>query len=71
LLFGQAGSPSRHARLVKSRPTGPETPLRCPECGAVSDQEARAWRAYLDDEFQAATFCLDCAELDFGLRPEA
>jgi hypothetical protein len=46
--------------------------LECTECGAVSDEEATAWRAYLgleEDDTTEVTFvfCLDCAEREFGL----
>ncbi len=41
-------------------------PLICANCGAVSDELAEGWRAYLDDEGQAATFCPECAEQEFG-----
>jgi hypothetical protein len=40
--------------------------LVCAECGAVSD-EARGWRAYLDDDGQAVTFCPGCAAQEFGV----
>lgn len=41
-------------------------PLTCANCGAVSDEFAEGWRAYLDDEGQAVTFCPECAEREFG-----
>jgi hypothetical protein len=43
-----------------------EDPLVCAECGAVSEPEARDWRAYLDEDGQAVTFCPECAEREFG-----
>ena len=42
-----------------------ERPLRCAECGAVSEADARGWRAYLDDEGQAVTFGPECAKREF------
>ena len=39
--------------------------LVCAECGAVSEGEAAGWRAYLDDDDQAVTFCPECAESEF------
>lgn len=40
--------------------------LTCGNCGTVADAEAKGWRAYLDDEGQAVTFCPECAEREFG-----
>lgn len=40
--------------------------LVCAECGATSTGTAEGWRAYLDDDDQAVTFCPDCAEREFG-----
>lgn len=43
-----------------------QLPLRCAECGRESDPDAAGWRAYLDDDDQAVTFCPECAEREFG-----
>jgi hypothetical protein len=43
-------------------PTG----LVCAECGAFSPPDAAGWKAYLDDDGQAVTFCPACAEHEFG-----
>ena len=40
--------------------------LTCANCGTVADDEAKGWRAYLDDDGQAVTFCPDCDEREFG-----
>jgi hypothetical protein len=40
--------------------------LRCAECGRQSEPDAAGWRAYLDDDDQAVTFCSECAEREFG-----
>ena len=40
--------------------------LECVECGARSE-EARGWRAYLDeDSSDVWTYCGECAEREFG-----
>jgi hypothetical protein len=39
-----------------------EARLVCAECGATSESDAAGWRAYLDDDGQAVTFCPECAE---------
>jgi hypothetical protein len=41
-------------------------PLVCAECGRSSPPNAAGWRAYLDDDDQAVTFCPECAEREFG-----
>lgn len=45
-----------------------ETILRCAECGVESDGRARRWRAFLtcDEPSEAAMFCPDCAQREFG-----
>jgi hypothetical protein len=45
-----------------------ELRLVCAECGAASDAGAEGWRAFLtcDEPAEAAVFCPDCAELEFG-----
>jgi hypothetical protein len=50
--------------------------VRCEECGAEADENARGWRAFLgndprdpDDEPQGFVYCPDCAERDFD-RPQ-
>ena len=46
--------------------------LRCVECGAIADVEARGWRAFIahnpdEDELpEIAVYCPDCAEREFG-----
>jgi hypothetical protein len=40
--------------------------LVCAECGRESEPDAAGWRAYLDDDGQAVTFCPECAKLEFG-----
>ena len=40
--------------------------LECLECGACSE-EARGWRAYLDDDSSdVLVYCAACAEREFG-----
>jgi len=39
--------------------------LECAECGRQSEPIATGWRAYLDDDGQAVTFCPECAERGF------
>ena len=42
--------------------------LECIECGARSEEDARGWRAYLDeDSIGVWTYCGECAEREFGL----
>jgi hypothetical protein len=47
-------------------------PLSCIECLDESDDEARGWRMYLDEdrdepgEVLIATYCPDCAVREFG-----
>jgi hypothetical protein len=50
-----------HLTIDESRQT-----LVCAECGATSSGEAEGWRAYLDVGGEAATFCPECAESEFG-----
>jgi hypothetical protein len=48
--------------------------VRCQECGALADEEARGWRAYrcdLADEFgsdepEVVYYCPECADREFG-----
>jgi hypothetical protein len=42
--------------------------LVCAECGRRADADAEGWRAFLtsDEPEEVATFCLDCAEREFG-----
>jgi hypothetical protein len=46
--------------------------LRCGECGVLSDDRARGWRAVRageidpDDTPELLVFCLDCSEREFG-----
>jgi hypothetical protein len=44
----------------------PKASLVCAECGAVSPHDAAGWRAYLDNDGQAVSFCSGCAEREFG-----
>jgi len=46
--------------------TNARQPLICGNCATVANDEAKGWRAYLDDEGQAVTFCPKCAEQEFG-----
>lgn len=39
--------------------------LECLECGDASD-EARGWKAYLDEESTLLVYCAACAEREFG-----
>ena len=39
--------------------------LVCAECGAVSPPGAGGWRAYLDVDGQAVTFCPECSAAEF------
>jgi hypothetical protein len=45
--------------------------LRCCECGVLSDEAARGWRAYVggvldpDDEPKVLVFCPDCDAREF------
>ena len=47
------------------------TRLTCIECGAVSDDSARGWRAYVggghedDGPIEVGTFCPACSEREF------
>jgi hypothetical protein len=45
--------------------------LTCAECGVTSSDDAKGWRAYLDDEDQVVMFCASCAVREFGCKPEA
>ena len=41
--------------------------LVCAECGATSPPDAAGWRAYLDDDGAAVTFCPERAEANCSL----
>lgn len=41
-------------------------PLVCAECGTISEDDAKGWRAYLDVDDEAVTFCPECAEREFA-----
>lgn len=49
--------------------------LRCAECLAESDQEARGWIALLAEDvhglepISVATFCPECARVEFDWKP--
>jgi hypothetical protein len=45
------------------QPTG--SALVCAECGAESPPDAAGWRAYLNDDGEAVTFCQECAAREF------
>jgi hypothetical protein len=38
----------------------------CVECGLRPEGDARGWRAFLTDDDQAALYCRECAEREFG-----
>ena len=40
----------------------------CEECGVLTIDDGRGWRAYLTDDEppEVATYCPECAERDFG-----
>jgi hypothetical protein len=40
--------------------------LICVECGRRADANAEGWRAFLTSDDEAANFCPDCAEREFG-----
>jgi DNA-directed RNA polymerase subunit RPC12/RpoP len=40
--------------------------LVCAECGRESPPDAAGWRAYLDDDGKAVTFCPECAAREFS-----
>jgi|SoiMethySBSTD1v2_1073268.scaffolds.fasta_scaffold4736633_1 hypothetical protein len=46
--------------------------LKCLECGAVSDESARGWRAYLggghedDGPLEVGIYCPDCSQREFA-----
>ena len=45
--------------------------LVCAACGALSDERARGWRAFLgteDDDSTVEVFCPACATREFGGR---
>ncbi len=49
--------------------------LRCIECGATADDDARGWRAYLIDlddprQDEPAFYCPVCAQREFGQDDE-
>jgi hypothetical protein len=50
----------------------PKPPLRCIECGAMSDGQADGWRAYIafveedGEPPEIAIYCPACAKLEFG-----
>jgi hypothetical protein len=61
--------------LADSRPHAPPdtaTTLTCLECGSVSDERARGWRAYVggghedDGPVEVGVFCPDCSRREFG-----
>jgi hypothetical protein len=62
----------RHAGEWLSRRVPPaRARLRCAECGVLSDERARGWRAYvggvldLDDEPEVLVFCPGCDAREF------
>jgi hypothetical protein len=42
-----------------------EDPLVCAEYDRKSEPDAAGWRAYLDDDGAAVTFCPECAGREF------
>ena len=56
-------------RHAASSVTAPR--LQCLECGAVSDEDARGWRAYIgggfddDDPLEVGIYCPACSEREF------
>lgn len=40
--------------------------LVCEECGVESEGSARGWRALLTVDDEAAVYCQECAEEEFG-----
>jgi hypothetical protein len=50
---------------VTSNESAAEATLVCAEFGRTSLDDARSWRAYLDDEDKTVTFCPECAEREF------
>jgi hypothetical protein len=50
----------------------PEPPLRCIECGTISEGDADGWRAYIafieedGKPPEIAIYCPACANLEFG-----
>ena len=53
---------SRPARAERAEPDR----LTCIECGRVARGDATSWRAYLTDDDELATYCLECARREFG-----
>lgn len=39
--------------------------LQCEECGRVSREDERGWKAYLTDDDQVAIFCPVCSTIEF------
>jgi hypothetical protein len=60
------------AAAVSATVTGMAAQLICAECGSESPPDAAGWRAYLDDDGQAVTFCRTAPserlEGDVGVR---
>jgi len=48
--------------------------MTCAECGADADEQAQGWRAMLgledDDTVVTVVLCPECAEREFGAKPE-
>jgi hypothetical protein len=64
--------PVARAPLVPT-PPGEDHSLAGPRhmCCRESEPDAAGWRAYLDGDGQAVTFCPECAEREFGWRAES
>jgi hypothetical protein len=45
---------------------GERVALVCAECGRENPSDAAGWRAYLDDDGKAVTFCPECAAREFS-----
>ena len=56
--------PRHHAR-VQRRELQVQTALECLECDASSD-DARGWKAFVDDEGELLVYCAACADREFG-----
>ena len=48
-------------------PSEVDVVLVCVECGKQSEGSARGWRALLTIDDEAAVYCPECAEAEFGL----
>jgi hypothetical protein len=55
---------------VMREPTPDYTNLQCVDCGRVSRENERGWRAYVTDDedepAEALVYCPDCAKREFA-----